>query len=625
MGGGSNFEAGTVNTAELYDPVAGTFSPTGSLTGNTRQMHGAALLNDGRVLIAGGFTNDSGIGGLDTAELYDADTGTFSGTASNMVHNRLGDFTTTLLPDGRVLLAGGFQNFVGGPAIDGELFDPGTATFSAASNTMSTFRGKHGGTLLADGRVLLAGGENDTGFLASSDLFNPSSSTFTASPAAMAITREAHTASRVANGRILMTGGQTLVGSTPTVIGGAELYDPASGSLPGGPLVIARQLHTATPLAGGTFLIVGGAGSAGSILSAAELFFPLARLNITTTSIPAGFRDQPYTATLLSASGVPPFTWTSLSALPPGLVLTPGGLLAGTPTAFAGQSSLWVRVTDGAGNTDVASFPLYIVNTFSTNGDVTISGVQINGGINEAVVTSGASLAVSLNYTIKDDSCPGCIEQIQVGFADGLPQTCAYNGIPGPSPGVSGSATISLTAPSVPGRYYIAFGRSAQFSCLTSFWSDAGAGKPGPSRYIGAVDVIDPNATNGPVTITNASVNGFGRSAVVGDGSTYSLGVDFHIVSDVTCPGCIDQLELGLVVALPETCAFDGTPGVSPGVTSSATVSLTAPSISGRYGIGFDRSQHFSCAQAIAHGAWWNSRPGASRTIAVIVVPEPGL
>ena len=127
VGGGSDFESGTLASAERYDPGTGLFTPTGGLVGNTRQMHGAVLLNDGRVLVAGGFTNDSGIGGLATAELYDPGTGTFSATAGNMTHDRISDFTTTLLADGRVLLAGGFRNLVGGSVADGELFDPGTA------------------------------------------------------------------------------------------------------------------------------------------------------------------------------------------------------------------------------------------------------------------------------------------------------------------------------------------------------------------------------------------------------------------------------------------------------------------------------------------------------------------
>ena len=185
---------------------------------------------------------------------------------------------------------------------------------------------------------------------------------------------------------------------------------------------------------------------------------------------------------------------------------------------------------------------------------------------------------------------------------------------------MSGSTVVTLTAPSTPGRYYIGFDRSQAFNCsgALGFWWN---GRPGPDRYIGALEVIDPMATNGPVTISNGSVNGGGLSAVVAGGATYSLGMNYTIFSDVTCPGCIDQIEIGLTVGLPETCAFDGNAPPFPGLSSSATVSLTAPAISGRYAIGFDRSQHFSCAQAIGIGAWWNSRPGASRTVGVIVVP----
>ena len=278
VGGGSDFESGTLGSAERYDPGTGLFTPAGGLTGHTRQMHGAVRLNDGRVLVAGGFTNDSGIGGLATAELYDPGTNTFSATSGNMTHDRIGDFTTTLLADGRVLLAGGFRNLVGGPAMDGELFDPVSATFSAAPIPMISRRGKHTAVLQASGQVLLAGGEDDLTFLSSTEYFDPATASFVVSLSSQPVlltARESHTGTRLSDERFLEAGGQTLVLGVPTPIASAEIYDPVSGTVSAtGSLGSARQLHTATPLTDGTVLLAGGSGGSGAVLGTAEVFHP---------------------------------------------------------------------------------------------------------------------------------------------------------------------------------------------------------------------------------------------------------------------------------------------------------------------------------------------------------------
>ena len=144
-------------SAELYDPATGTFTPTGNMTA-ARSNHTATLLPDGRVLIAGGVAVDYVYGVSDAsdwanAELYDPSTGTFAATA-NMTTPR-SDHIATLLPDGRVLIVGGVHAGI----------DP-IADYSRAGRTLRSWPehvygdGQHGGapvTLLSDGRVLLAG------------------------------------------------------------------------------------------------------------------------------------------------------------------------------------------------------------------------------------------------------------------------------------------------------------------------------------------------------------------------------------------------------------------------------------------------------------------------------------
>jgi WD40 repeat protein len=167
IAGGSN-NSGDLASAELYDPTSGTFSPTGSMD-TALELGTATLLPDGRVLIAGGI---HGSGVLASAELYDPTSGTFSPTGS-MATARVS--TATLLPDGRVLIAGGAAIGKGGAyetLASAELYDPSTGKFSL-TGSLTTPRWTATATLLPDGRVLVAGGGNDSKSLASADLYEP--------------------------------------------------------------------------------------------------------------------------------------------------------------------------------------------------------------------------------------------------------------------------------------------------------------------------------------------------------------------------------------------------------------------------------------------------------------------
>ena len=146
-----------------------------------RAGQSATLLPNGKVLIAGGITLGAGVTSkpLVTAELFDPATGTFIAATGNMITG-LALQTSTLLPDGTVLLAGGWLN--GGPANEdlagAELYDPLAGTFRATGG-MATGRCSHTATLLNDGSVLIAGGyENYSsecipGLLDSAELYHP--------------------------------------------------------------------------------------------------------------------------------------------------------------------------------------------------------------------------------------------------------------------------------------------------------------------------------------------------------------------------------------------------------------------------------------------------------------------
>src|SRR5437762_1005522 len=139
--------ATSLASAEIFDPGTGTFTTTGTL-GQSRDaliFTGITRLNDGRVLVVGGFAGRS-------AELFDPVGSTFSGTGSTSVPHTAG--SATLLADGRVLVAGGHGSATTAVA---EIYNPSTGTFTAAVS-LTVPRQEHSATRLGDGRVLLVDG-----------------------------------------------------------------------------------------------------------------------------------------------------------------------------------------------------------------------------------------------------------------------------------------------------------------------------------------------------------------------------------------------------------------------------------------------------------------------------------
>ena len=274
------------------------FKPTGNMAG-PRIAHTATLLSTGKVLVAGG-TDGSGMA-LASAELYDPTTGTFSATGSmatarhHFAATLLCDLTAPPCNDKRVLVTGGLD-VNGNPLMSAEIYDSTTGTFAPTTGIMQFVHAVHTGTLLPNGKVLIAGWGPAT-----AELFDPSTGTFKAT-GSMLEARVWHTATLLKNGKVLVAGGITGAPPTTTVLAEAEIYDPATGnfSLTLGHLSNARQTHTASLLADGKVLVAGGMlDNAGTATATAELFDPATQLFTTTIGSLTTARDF-HTATAFS-------------------------------------------------------------------------------------------------------------------------------------------------------------------------------------------------------------------------------------------------------------------------------------------------------------------------------------
>jgi hypothetical protein len=234
-----------------------------------------------------------------------------SWTTTMIMNNARYEHTTTVLSDGRVLVAGGEQS--NGVSHAGtELYDPGTATF-ASTAPLITPRGFHTATRLANGNVLVAGGRNGTVAVATAEVYNPNipAGMWTETMGPMSGPRQFHTASMIEGGRVLIAGG---FGTGPLKT--AEVYDPASGMwAPTSPMNVTRHFHTASELANGKILVVGGILAAGAS-NTAEVYDPIAGTWTPTGNLAVPHRSH------------------TASVLPDGKVIVVAGALSADPTTI---------------------------------------------------------------------------------------------------------------------------------------------------------------------------------------------------------------------------------------------------------------------------------------------------
>ena len=422
---GGDVNGDIVVSAELYDPVTQQFTYTGNMNA-ARQNHTATLLANGTVLIAGGFSNSGGTTGIGTAEIFNPflSGGTFSSTAGGLNAAR-GAHTATQLPDGTVLVAGGYNcpppscsNPVQGSA---EIYDLTSGLFFPTGSLINA-RWEDTATLLNDGTVLIAGGFSGNSATASAERYY---STAPLGPMAITTTTPVASPTTTTYSNPTAFGGAASSLSTigfngilngaanldfnPLTVSGASFSTPNPGTFVN---VTTSGFYSGTPypadfivdssngnstnslvvlLPAPTYAVgmnYGALGfhgpSSGNITLSNGFVLPLSSLptvgqtqfagfvsttpitslayNVTTddwvllnlqlgtgnVTLTNAIQNSPYTQVLLEQGGVGALTWTQTGgALPPGISLSAGGILHGTPTA-TGVYNFTVGVSDSS-------------------------------------------------------------------------------------------------------------------------------------------------------------------------------------------------------------------------------------------------------------------------------------
>ena len=322
VGGDATSGSAVFSSAEIYDPASNNWSSGGGLPITWRDGHTLSLLSNGMAFIVGGHE-----GGLVLASTGLGRSAAASRSAGGNLVNGHEYATTTLLPDGKVLLAGGFglvspeiydpqvntwSKSIGGPIsklqsstllTNGKVLVTGAGTSSlydtaahswTAAGLPSTPRIFHSATLLENGDVLVIGGydpNSSAGSFASTERYSPLANQWSNADS-MAVSREGHSATLLSNGNVLVVGGDN-----GSVLSSAEIYDASDDTWHAANNPIGRAAHTATLLPSGLVLVVGGYSNTAHALTTCQLYDPTTNTWTGTGSLNIG--RSGHSATLL--------------------------------------------------------------------------------------------------------------------------------------------------------------------------------------------------------------------------------------------------------------------------------------------------------------------------------------
>lgn len=438
------FTVSVVDGATTWSPAAPMNAP--------RLGHTVTLMPDGRALVVGG-----------PGDVYSPATGAWApASPATMNAGRSGHAAAVLLPQpspsgggfalplGGVLVAGGVS---GSPAASVEIYDTAADTWRLAA-PMATSRSRHTATLLADDRVLVAGGRTidpitlDQVLTSSAEIYDPDANAWT-QLAPLPEARAFHSATLLVDGRVLVVGGDSPAGIGST----AAVFDPVTGVWASVPMLEARKRHTATLLPDGRVLIAGGQGP-GGFLATAELFDPA-----TDTFAPAATLPEPRVDHAAEALG------DGTPGPGPRVVVSGGFVVSGSGSAFV--ATALVYEPDAGLGTWVAVAPMNEVRSAHAAVLLADGRVLVVGGRD----TTGLALDTAELFAITSNrppvagagapqtvvAGPSCLAPVTLdGSAstdpDGDPFTLSWAGIfgtvSGPGPTVSlplGRHTITLT------------------------------------------------------------------------------------------------------------------------------------------------------------------------------------
>lgn len=257
--GGSNGST-VLSSTELYNPQTNTWTTSGTMVTGRFDPTGdfqTPVLLDGRVLVAGGYTQGSSVA-TTSSEIYNPTTGNWN--AGPPMSQRRASYAWMILPDGRVLVAGGSGD-PGGTSSTGsaEIYDPQSNSWSAAA-PMNAPRYNAAFARLRDGRLLVAGGANGSSFLASAEIYDPETNTWTSTgslPQQRGFIGGSTTV--LPNGKVLVHSAATSSGAPTNEV---YVYDPAAGTWSTAPSLGTARWQTGQAIApDGRVIVVGGIGA----------------------------------------------------------------------------------------------------------------------------------------------------------------------------------------------------------------------------------------------------------------------------------------------------------------------------------------------------------------------------
>jgi len=399
VGGHVNSSGNVPNTADLYDPATGLFTPTGPMNvGRTGQS--AALLPGGKVLVVGGI----GFPGPADAEIYDPLLGTFSCAAgtdpasgycnATVAHDGNAQVISAVsLSSGRALITGlrTLNSQVTQVYVGAAIYDPLQASFTCINGisstslvcnpSMNTEHRSGTATVLLNGTVLIAGGDSGSGGITSAEIYDPAvglNGTFVSTGGLLA-GRYNHTATLLKTGDVLIAGGSATSGN----LNSAEIY--ANGAFTAvGNMAYTRWGHTATLLNDGTVLVAGGC------CEVVNLPMPFAEIydSVSKTFSMTGQMNRArvtHTGTLL----------------PDGRVLVAGG---GDATAELYMPKLSITAVTPTSGIQGQAIPNFTVsgNAFDPNATISFSGagIAVNSYTSQTTTQIVASISVASNATI---------------------------------------------------------------------------------------------------------------------------------------------------------------------------------------------------------------------------------